>query len=84
MTESAVKGTYEGKRKGMNRCLEMLKTKEGGISDQAAHHIFATVVKVVPAAVLLPLKSEDKLDPEGKALVGSMKRFAASIKVQDE
>lgn len=84
VAESAVKGTYEGKRKGMNRFLEMLETKEGGISDQAAHHIFATVVKVVPYAVLLPLKSEDKLDPEEKALVGRMTRFAASIRDQDE
>lgn len=84
VTEAAVKGTYEGKRKGMNRFLEMLETKEGGISDQAAHHIFATVVKVVPYAVLLPLKSEDKLDPEEKALVSRMKRFAASIRDQDE
>jgi hypothetical protein len=84
VTEAAVKGTYDGKRKGMNRFLEMLETKEGGISDQAAHHIFATVVKAVPYAVLLPLKSEDKLDPDEKALVDRMKRFAASIRDQDE
>jgi len=84
VAESAVKGTYEGKRKGMNRFLEMLENKEGGISAPAAHHIFATVVKVVPYAVLLPLKSEDKLDPEEKALIDRMKRFAASIRDQDE
>ena len=84
ITEAAVKGTYDGKRKGMNRFLEMLETKEGGISTGAAHHIFATVVKVVPYAVLLPLKSEDKLDAEEKALVARMKRFAASIQDQDE
>jgi hypothetical protein len=30
------------------------------------------------------LKSEDKLDPEEKALVDRMKRLAASIKNQDE
>ena len=82
--EAAVKEQYDGKRKGMNRFLEMLETKEGGITAEAAHHIFATVVKVVPYAVLLPLKSEDKLDPEEKALIGRMKRFAASIKDQDE
>ncbi|MEX5219102.1 MAG: hypothetical protein NW701_14835 [Nitrospira sp.] len=82
--EAAVKEEYNGKRKGMNRFLEMLETKEGGITTEAAHHIFATVVKVVPYAVLLPLKSEDKLDPEEKALVDRMKRFAASIKDQDE
>lgn len=84
VTEAAVKGTYEGKRKGMNRFLEMLETKDGGISAEAAHQIFATVVKVVPYAVLLPLKSEAKLDPEEKALVDRMKRFAASIRDQDE
>ncbi len=84
VSEAAVKETFNGKRKGMNRFLEMLETKEGGISTVAAHHIFATVVKVVPYAVLLPLKSEDKLDPEEKALVGRMKRFAASIQDQDE
>ncbi|MCC2641970.1 MAG: hypothetical protein K0S45_2383 [Nitrospira sp.] len=68
----------------MNRFLEMLETKEGGISNEAAPRIFATVVKVVPYAVLLSLKSEDKLDPEEKALMGRMKRFPASIKDQDE
>ena len=82
--DAAVKEQYDGKRKGMNRFLEMLENKEGGISTEAAHHIFATVVKVVPYAVLLPLKSEDKLDPEEKALIERMKRFAASIKDQDE
>lgn len=84
VSEAAVKGTYDGKRKGMNRFLEMLETKEGGISAEAAHKIFATVVKSVPYAVLLPLKSEDKLDPEEKALIDRMKRFAASIRDQDE
>lgn len=84
VSEAAVKGEYNGKRKGMNRFLEMLETKEGGISADAAHKIFATVVKSVPYAVLLPLKSEDKLDPEEKALVERMKRFAAAIKDQDE
>ncbi|WHZ14626.1 MAG: hypothetical protein OJF52_001465 [Nitrospira sp.] len=84
VSEAAVKGAYDGKRKGMNRFLEMLETKEGGISAEAAHHIFAAVVKSVPYAVLLPLKSEDKLDPEEKALIDRMKRFAASIKDQDE
>lgn len=66
-SEAAVKGTYDGKRKGMNRFLEMLEAKEGGISAEAAHKIFAAVVKSVPYAVLLPLKSEDKLDPEENA-----------------
>lgn len=84
VSEAAVKGEYNGKRKGMNRFLEMLETREGGISADAAHKIFATVVKSVPYAVLLPLKSEDKLDPEEKALVERMKRFAAAIKDQDE
>ena len=84
VSEAAVKGTYDGKRKGMNRFLEMLETKDGGISAEAAHKIFATVVKSVPYAVLLPLKSEDKLDPEEKALIDRMKRFAASIRDQDE
>lgn len=84
VSEAAVKGEFNGKRKGMNRFLEMLETKEGGISADAAHKIFATVVKSVPYAVLLPLKSEDKLDPEEKALVERMKRFAAAIKDQDE
>lgn len=84
VSEAAVKGTYDGKRKGMNRFLEMLETKEGGISAEAAHKIFAAVVKSVPYAVLLPLKSEDKLDPEEKALIDRMKRFAASIRDQDE
>ncbi len=84
VSEAAVKGEYNGKRKGMNRFLEMLETREGGISVDAAHKIFATIVKSVPYAVLLPLKSEDKLDPEEKALVERMKRFAASIKDQDE
>ncbi|WHZ15736.1 MAG: hypothetical protein OJF52_002582 [Nitrospira sp.] len=84
VSEAAVKGEYNGKRKGMNRFLEMLETKEGGISTDAAHKIFAAVVKSVPYAVLLPLKSEDKLDQEEKALIDRMKRFAASIKNQDE
>ncbi|MBV6471672.1 MAG: hypothetical protein NBKEAIPA_03607 [Nitrospirae bacterium] len=84
VSEAAVKGEYNGKRKGMNRFLEMLETKEGGISADAAHKIFAAVVKSVPYAVLLPLKSEDKLDPEEKALVERMKRFAAAMKDQDE
>ncbi|WHZ14372.1 MAG: hypothetical protein OJF52_001210 [Nitrospira sp.] len=84
VSEAAVKGTYDGKRKGMNRFLEMLETKEGGISVEAAHKIFAAVVKSVPYAVLLPLKSEDKLDPEEKALIDRMKRFAASIREEDE
>ena len=39
---------------------------------------------MVPYAVLLPLKSEDKLDADEKALVDRMKRFAASIRDQDE
>ncbi|WHZ25061.1 MAG: hypothetical protein OJF47_004173 [Nitrospira sp.] len=84
VSEAAVKGEYNGKRKGMNRFLEMLETKEGGISADAAHKIFAAVVKSVPYAVLLPLKSEDKLDADEKALISRMKRFAASIKDQDE
>lgn len=84
VSEAAVKGEYNGKRKGMNRFLEMLETKEGGISTDAAHKIFAAVVKSVPYAVLLPLKSEDKMDADEKALIGRMKRFAASIRDQDE
>ncbi|MDF0642402.1 MAG: hypothetical protein P0111_00105 [Nitrospira sp.] len=84
ISEAAVKGDYAGKRKGLNRFLEMLETKEGGISTDAAHQIFATVVKSVPYAVLLPLKTEDKLDPEEKALVDRMKRFSEAIKQQDE
>ncbi len=69
VSEAAVKGDYAGERKGMNRFLEMLENKEGGISTQAADRIFATVVKSVPYAVLLPLKHKEKLDPEEKALV---------------
>ena len=84
VSEAAVKGDFAAKRRGMNRFLEMLETKEGGISAEAAHRIFATVVKSVPYAVLLPLKSEDKLDAEEKALVARMNRLAASIKNQDE
>jgi hypothetical protein len=84
VTEAAVKEQYDGKRKGMNRFLEMLEMKEGGISAEAAHHIFATVVNEVPYAALLPLKSEDKLDPQEKALVDRMKRFAASVRDQEE
>lgn len=84
VSEAAVKGEYNGKRKGMNRFLEMLEKKEGGISAESAHKIFAAVVKSVPYVVLLPLKSEDKLDAEEKALIDRMKRFAAAIKNQDE
>ena len=80
VSEAAVKGAYDGKRKGMNRFLEMLEKKEGGISAEAAHHIFAAIVKAVPYAILLPLKSEDKLDPDEKALIDHLKRFTASIK----
>lgn|SRR5574340_83578 len=50
VSEAAVKGAYDEKRKGMNRFLEMLEKKEGGISVEAAHHIFAAVVKAVPYA----------------------------------
>ena len=82
--EAAVKETYAGKRKGMNRFLDMLETREGGITAEAAHHIFATVVNEVPYTVLLPLKSDDKLDPEEKAMIDRMKRFAASIRNQDQ
>ena len=82
--EAAAKETYSGKRKGMNRFLEMLEAKEGGISTAAAHHIFATVVNEAPYTVLLPLKSEDKLDPEEKAMIERMKRFAAAIRDQDQ
>lgn len=84
VSEAAAKGEYNGKRNGMNRFLEMLETREGGISVDAAHKIFSAVAKSVPYAVLLPLKSEDKLDQEEKALVERMKRFAASIRDQDE
>lgn len=42
------------------------------------------IIKAVPYAVLLPLKSEDKLDSDEKALVDRMKRSAASIRGQDE
>lgn len=83
-SEAAVKGAYDGKRKGKNRFLEMLEKKEGGISAEAGHHIFAAIVKAVPYAILLPLKSEDKLDPDEKALIDHLKRFTASIKDQDE
>lgn len=44
----------------------------------------AAGVKSVPYAVLLPLKREDKLDPEEKALTERMTRFAAAIREQDE
>ena len=84
VNEAAAKGDFGGKRKGMNRFLEMLENKEGGITEEAAHKIFATVVKVTPYAVLLPLKSEDKLDADEKALIGRLKNFAAAIKDQDE
>jgi len=84
VTEAAAKGDFGGKRKGMNRFLEMLETKEGGITADAAHKIFATVVKVTPYAVLLPLKSEDKLDADEKALIGRLKKFKAGVENQDE
>jgi hypothetical protein len=84
VNEAAAKGDFGGKRKGMNRFLEMLETKEGGITEESAHKIFATVVKVTPYAVLLPLKSEDKLDADEKALIGRLKKFAAAIRDQDE
>ncbi|MDF0675198.1 MAG: hypothetical protein P0120_12800 [Nitrospira sp.] len=47
-TKPAVKEQYDGKRKDMNRVLELLETKEGKISAETAHRIFAIVVKIVP------------------------------------
>jgi hypothetical protein len=82
--EAAVKESYAGRRKGMSRFLEMLEAREGGISTSAAHHIFATVVNEVPYTVLLPLTSDDKLDPEEKALIDRMKRIAAAVRDQEQ
>lgn len=63
VSEAAAKGEYNGKRKGMNRFLEMLETKEGGITTEAAHKIFAAVVKSVPYAVLLPSRVKTSSTP---------------------
>ena len=84
VSEAAAKGHFGDKRKGMNRFLEMLEKKEGGITEEAAHKIFATVVKVTPYAVLLPLKSEDKLDADERGLIERLKKFRAAIKDQEE
>lgn len=46
--ETAVKEQSNGKRKGTNRFLELLETKEDGVSAENAHRIFAIVVKIVP------------------------------------
>ncbi|MDF0643813.1 MAG: hypothetical protein P0111_07250 [Nitrospira sp.] len=84
ISEAAVQGDFTGKRKGINRFLEMLETKEGGISTESAHVIFATVVKWAPYAVLVPMKDKSKMDPEEKALIARVEKFAAAVKDQDE
>jgi hypothetical protein len=84
LSEAAAKGDFVAKRKGMNRFLEMLETREGGISQDAAHRIFATVFKVTPYVVLVPMKDKSKLDPEEKALVDRVDRYAAKIKDMEE
>ena len=48
VTETAAKEQSDGKRKGMNRFLELLETKEDGVSAENAHRIFAIVVKIAP------------------------------------
>ncbi len=68
----------------MSRFLEMLETRQGGISQDAAHRIFATVVKVTPYVVLVPMKDKSKLDTDEKALVNRVEKFAAAIRAQDE
>ncbi len=84
LAEAATKGDFVAKRKIMSRFLEMLETREGGISQDAAHRIFATVFKVTPYVVLVPMKDKSKLDPEEKALVNRVEKFAAAIRDQDE
>jgi len=84
LAEAASKGDFIAKRKGMSHFLDMLETREGGISQDAAHRIFATVFKVTPYAVLVPMKDKSKLDPEEKALVDQVERFAARVKDMDE
>ena len=84
VNEAAAKGDFGAKRKGMNRFLEMLEKKEGGITQESAHKIFSTVLKVTPYAVLLPLKTEDKLDPYEKELVARLKKFQAEVRDQEQ
>lgn len=84
LSEAAAKGDFTAKRKIMSQFLDMLETREGGISQDAAHRIFATVFKVTPYAVLVPSKDKSKMDPEEKALVEKVERFAAKVKENDE
>ncbi len=84
MSEAAAKGDFVAKRKIMSRFLQMLETREGGISQDSAHRIFSTVVKVTPYVVLVPMKDKSKLDPEEQALISRVEKFAAAIKAQDE
>lgn len=84
LAEAAAKGDFVAKRKIMSRFLEMLETREGGISQEAAHRIFATVFKVTPYVVLVPMKDKSKLDPDEKALVDRVNRYAAQIKDMEE
>lgn len=84
ISEAAVKGDYSGKRKGISRFLEMLETKDGGISTEAAHQIFASVVKWAPYAVLVPIKDKSKMNPEEKKLIDRVEKFSAAVRVQEE
>jgi hypothetical protein len=84
LSEAAAKGDFIAKRKLMSRFLEMLENREGGISEEAEHRIFATVFKVTPYAVLVPMKDKSKLDPEEKALVNKVERYAAEIRDMEE
>lgn len=82
LSEAAEKG--DPKRKIMGQFLEMLETREGGISQEAAHRIFATVVKVTPYQYLVPMKDKSKLDPEERAMINRVEKFAAAMRDEDE
>jgi len=83
-SEASAKGDFVAKRKLMSRFLEMLETKEGGISQDAAHRIFRTVVKVTPNAILVPVKDKSKLDPEEKALVNRIEQYASDVRNMED
>jgi len=78
------KGDFIGVRKGLDRFLEMIESKQGGISADAADRIFLVTFKVAPYRALLPLHQEDKLDPAQKKAVERVKRLAAKIAESQE
>jgi len=82
LSEAAEKG--DPKRKAIGQFLEMLEKREGGISEAAAHRIFATVVKVTPYQYLVPMKDKTKLDPEERAMINRVEKFAAAMQDEDE